>query len=141
MFKTSLTRDVVGKLIIRNTFCYADPEMDEFFTLHKFPVLKVSMAWGQRNTVGLQQSLKPRPFKFLPQHRRTSVSQEFNDLQFFQPMVPHSTGLLSCYWLREVYRWPKFCFTCCSLVRQCQRRNFDGLSVSHKVCILKALSC
>ena len=45
MFKTSLTRDVVGKLIIRNTFCYADPEIDEFFTLHKFPVLKVSMAW------------------------------------------------------------------------------------------------
>ena len=58
MFKTSLTRDVVGKLIIRNTFCYADPEIDEFFTLHNyplsgdrrvknnFPVLKVSMAWG-----------------------------------------------------------------------------------------------
>ena len=45
MFKTSLTRDVVGKLIIRNTFCYADPEIDEFFTLHNFPVLKVSMAW------------------------------------------------------------------------------------------------
>ena len=62
MFKTSLTRDVVGKLIIRNTFCYADPEIDEFFTLHNFPVLKVSMAWR----IAQHSRVKQRPSKFLP---------------------------------------------------------------------------